>query len=688
MNQQKVPEIKYVPTTCPFCGVGCGLNLVVKDGKVVGVEPWKRSPVNEGKLCPKGYGCYEFIHSPDRLTKPLIKKDGKFVEASWDEALDLVASKLKEVYGKYGPDALAFQVSCRVPNEECYLMNKLARVGFKTNNVDNCARICHGPSVAGLSLSLGSGAATNPFADLLNADCIFVIGSNAMEAHPLVGRRLIQAKEKGTTLIVADPRYTLTARKAHIYMRFNPSTVIPLINSMMYWIIKEGKADMEFIKNKTKDFEELKKTVEKYADVEALTGTPTELVKEIALKYASAKNAAIVYCLGITETTSGTDNVRSLANLAMLTGNIGRPGTGINPLRGQNNVQGACDMGAYPNVYSGYQKVELEENRKKMEQAWGVEGLPGNYGLTLMEQIDACGDRVKAMFMLGENPMISFPDINHVRECLSKLEFSVVEDIFLTETAQLADVVLPAACWAEKDGTFTSGERRVQRVRKAVDAPGEAKPDWEILSLLGQKLGLKGFDFKSAEEVFNDMARVTPQYGGMTYARLEKPEALVWPCPTADHPGTPILHTQKFATADGLGNFFGIDYKPPAEVPDEEYPFALMTGRLLFHYHSGTQTRRSKQLHNEVPTGFVEISEADAAELGIKKGDRVLLKSRRGEVETNALVTKDIPKGVLNMTFHFRECPANLLTNTARDPLSKMPELKYCAVSVEKVKAR
>jgi formate dehydrogenase major subunit len=677
-------EIKYVPTTCPYCGVGCGLNLVVKDGDLVGVEPWKRSPVNEGKLCPKGLSCWEFVHDEDRLTTPLIQKDGEFVEATWDEALDLVASRLKTIHEANGQNSVAFQVSCRTTNEECYEMQKLARVGFKTNYVDNCARICHGPSVAGLSLSFGSGAATNGFADALNADCIFMIGSNALEAHPLAARRIIQAKEKGAHLIVCDPRYSMTAKQADTYMRYKPSSQIALLNSMMYWIIAQDLHDKDFIANRTKGFEDLKATVQKYADVKARTGVPTELVKEVARKYAAAKNAVIIYCLGITEQTTGTDNVMSLGNLAMLTGNIGRPGVGVNPLRGQNNVQGACDMGAYPNMYSGYQKCEVPENREKMEKAWGVEGLPGEYGLTLTEQIDACGDEIKAMVIMGENPMMSFPDSNHVRRQLEKLDFLVTLDIFPTETTKLADVILPGACFAEKDGTFTSGERRVQRIRKAVDPPGEAKADWEILTDLAHKLGLEGFEFTSVEDVFDDMRKVTPSYAGISYERLEKPEALIWPCPTVEHPGTPILHKEKFESPDGLGAFYGIEDRLPAELPDVEYPFELMTGRILFHYHTGTMTRRSPTLDHEVPTGYIEISVEDAKELGIQQGDRVKLRSRRGEAETLARVTSDMPKGVLYMSFHFSEGPANVLTNTALDPMSKMPELKYCAVALEK----
>jgi len=683
MSDAKI-NLKYVQTTCPYCGVGCGLNLVVQDGKCVGVEPYKRSPINEGKLCPKGVTCWEPIHSPDRLTKPMIKKGDKFEEASWDEALDLIATKFKETSDKYGPKSLGFQVSCRTPNEDCYIMQKWARVAFKTNNVDNCARICHGPSVAGLSLSFGSGAATNPFADVLNSDLIVMWGSNAIEAHPLAGRRVVQAKKKGIPVIVVDPRYSATARIADEWIRFNPSTHIALANSMMYWIIKEGLEDKEFIEKRTKGFEDLKKTVEKYADAESIHGVPVDRVKDFARKYAKAKNAVIIYCLGITELTTGTDNVRSMGNLSMLTGNIGRPGVGVNPLRGQNNVQGACDMGAYPNVYSGYQKCELPEMRKKMEDAWGVKDLPGWYGATLTEQINQAGDPIKAMYFLGLNPVVSYPDSNHVKRSLEKLDFMVVQDIFWNETCKYADVVLPGACFAEKDGTFTSGERRINRVRKAVNPPGDAKADWEIFVLLAKKMGLKGFDFKSAEDVWNDMRAVTPSMFGATYERLEKPESIHWPCPTVEHPGTPILHKEKFSAADGLGTFFGLEYRQPAEVADKEYPYTLMTGRVIFHYHTRTQTGRCKVLDYEVPESYIQINTKDAKELGIKDSEKIKVRSRRGETITIARVTDDVAPKVLYMAMHFAE-GANNLTNTALDPLSKMPELKHCAVAVEKI---
>jgi formate dehydrogenase (coenzyme F420) alpha subunit len=679
--------LKYVATTCPYCGVGCGLNLVVNDGKLVGVEPYKRSPVNEGKLCPKGMTCWEPVQNPDRLTTPLIKKGDKFEPASWDEALDLIAKKFRETSDKFGPKSLGFQVSCRTVNEDCYAMQKWARVAFKTNNVDNCARICHGPSVAGLSLSFGSGAATNPFEDVLNSDLIVMWGSNAVEAHPLAARRVMQAKKKGTPIIVIDPRYSPTARLADTWLRFNPSTHIALANSMMYWIIKEGLEDKEFVKTRTKGFEDLKKTVENYADVEKITGVPTEKVKDIASQYANAKNAVIIYCLGITELTTGTDNVRSMGNLALLTGNVGRPGVGVNPLRGQNNVQGACDMGAYPNVYSGYQKCEVAENRAKMEKAWGMKAgeLPDWYGVTLTEQITQCGDPIKAMYILGLNPVVSYPDSNHVKRSLDKLDFLVIQDIFWTESCQYADVVLPGACFAEKNGTFTSGERRINRVRKAVDAPGEAKADYMIFGELAKKMGLKGFDWKDGKDVWDDMRACTPSMFGATFEKMEKPESVHWPCPTEEHPGTPILHKERFAAPDGLGTMFGLEYRPPAEVADAEYPFTLMTGRVIFHYHTRTQTDRSPTLHYEVPESYIQLNTKDAAELSIQNGEKIKVKSRRGETITTARVTDDVAPKVLYMMMHFDQ-GANNLTNTALDPMSKMPELKHCAVSVEKIK--
>jgi len=686
MTEITSSTLKYVPTTCPYCGVGCGLNLVVSDGKVVGVEPYKRSPINEGRLCPKGASCWEPVHNPDRLTTPLIKKGDTFEKATWDEAIDLIAKKFTEIAKAGGPKALGFQSSCRTVNEDCYALQKFARAGFLTNNVDNCARICHGPSVAGLSLSFGSGAATNPFEDVLNADLIVMWGSNAVEAHPLAARRVMQAKKKGIPIVVVDPRYSPTARLADQYIRFNPSTHIALANNLMHYIIAEGLENKEFIKERTKGFDDLKKTVGNYSDATKIHGVPQETVREFARKYATAKNAVIIYCLGITELTTGTDNVRSMGNLALITGNVGRPGTGVNPLRGQNNVQGACDMGAYPNVYSGYQAVAVPENRAKMEKAWGLKegSLPDWYGSTLTEQINDAGTTIRAMYFMGLNPVVTYPDSNHVRAQLDKLDFCVMQDIFWTESCEYADVVLPGTCFAEKDGTFTSGERRVNRVRKAVDGPGESKLDWEIIAMIAKKMGLKGFDWKTAKDVWDDMRAVTPGQFGVTYEKMEKPESVHWPCPTVEHPGTPILHIGKFSAADGKGTMFGIEYRPPAEVADSEYPFTMMTGRLIFHYHSRTQTDRSSILHYDVPESYVQMNTQDAKDLGIKQGDQIKITSRRGETITKARVTDDLAPKVMYMTMHFAN-GVNNLTNTALDPMSKMPELKHCAVKVEKV---
>ena len=681
-------NIQYTPTTCPYCGCGCGFNLVSVDGKLAGVEPWKRNPVNEGKLCPKGNFSYEFVHREDRLTTPLIKQNGEFKEATWDEALDLVASKLNEIKG-VDPEALAFLSSARCTNEENYLLQKLVRTVIGTHNIDHCARLCHGPTVAGLAQTFGSGAMTNHLKSIQFSDVIFIIGSNTLEQHPLMWRRVLQAKANGAKLIVADPRFTPSAKKADLYIPFKSGTDVALMNAMMNVIISEGLEDKEFIEKRTKNFEELKEVVKNYPPekVAEITEASADLIREAARMYAKADNAGIIYSMGITQHTTGTDNVMSTSNLAMITGNIGRPGTGVNPLRGQNNVQGACDMGALPVVYPGYQKVIDEEMAEKMTCAWGCSDLGCKPGLTVVEMMNAAhaGD-VKGMYIMGENPMVSDPDIQHVKEGLENLDFLVVQDIFLTETAELADVVLPATSWAEKDGTFTSTERRVQYIRKAVDAPGEARADWAILCDIAKKMGSDLFNFNSPQEVFEEVRTVTPQYAGMNKERLDKPEALHWPCPDEQHPGTPILWAEKFATADGLGVLMPIEFIPAAELPDEEYPFTLTTGRMLFHWHTGSMTRRSETLDNEVPTGFVEINTEDAAELGIKNKEMVNVKTRRGEVAIKAKVTPDIMKGIIFIPFHFVECAANTLTQSfALDPAAKMPEFKVSAANVTKL---
>jgi formate dehydrogenase major subunit len=683
-------EFKYVPTTCPYCGTGCGFNLVVRDKKVVGVKPWQRNPVNEGKLCPKGIYAWEFINSPDRLTKPLIKKNGKFEEASWDEAYTLIAENFK----KYQGEQSACLASARVSNEENYLMQKFARAVMKTPNIDHCARLCHASTVVGLAGAFGSGAMTQSIADIAESKCLLVIGTNTFEQHPLIGRRIMQAKANGAKIIYADPRLTPTGKIAHLHLQFYSGTDVALFNCMMQLILKNGWENKEFIKNRTKDFEKVKEVVMKDTytpeNVSKITGVPAKDIITAAEWFGTSGKSAILYSMGITQHTTGVDNVKSTANIQMMTGNLGRPGTGICALRGQNNVQGACDMGALANVYSGYQSVLVPEMKKKMEDAWGCDIAEGKVGLTVTTLINTLADepgKVKCVYIMGENPMLSDPDLHHVEKGLRNVEFMVVQDIFMTETAQLAHVVLPAACFAEKDGTQTSTERRVQKWRKAQDPPGQAKADWQIISELGAAMGYeKQFPYKSAEDIFNEVAKVTPSYGGMTYARLEKPEALCWPCPTAEHPGTPILHKEKFTHPDGLGIFTPIEWKPPAEVPDKEYPLIMTTGRCIWQWHTGTMTRRSVDLEREEPTGWVEINPEDAAALGVKDKEMVKAITRRGEIEIGARVTKNIKKGVVFMPFHYAECAANLLTNNALDPVAAIPEFKACAVRIEKIK--
>lgn len=681
-------EIKYVPTICPYCGTGCGLNFVVKDDKIVGVEPYKRHPVNEGKVCPKGNFGYEFINREDRLTTPLIKENGEFREASWDEALDLVANKLKEVSDD-DPNKVGFYACARSPNENIYITQKLARVACGTQNVDHCARICHGPTVAGLATTFGSGAMTNGFDSIKEADYIFCIGSNNMEAHPLFGRKLIQAQKNGAKLVVLDPRYTPTAKIADEYVQFKTGTDVALMNAMIKVIIDNDLQDDEFIKNRTKGFDELKETVQKYdlETVSEITHIAPEVIEELAIEYAKADKAAIVYSLGITEHSHGADNVMSTANLAMLTGNIGREGTGVNPLRGQNNVQGACDMGALPSDYVGYRKVADQETTDWFNEYYGT-NLPAKPGLTLVEMMNAAhaGD-LKVLYIHGEDPVLSDADIKHTKEALANLDMLIVQELFMTDTAQCADVVLPAAGWGEQEGTFTNGERRVQCLHKAQEPPEGAMLDWKIMEEIALRMGVprEKFHYESAEEIFEEIRECAPIFAGMNRERLDTPEALHWPCPSVDDPCQPLMHKDKFAHPDGLGIFQALEHRGPVEVPDEEYPLLLTTTRVLFHYHAA-MTRRCKTLDNEVKTGFIEINTEDAKELGILNNEIVKASSRRGEIEIPARVTDDIKKGIVNIPMHFTECAANMLTNSdSFDPKCKMVELKACAIKVEKI---
>ena len=524
---------------------------------------------------------------------------------------------------------------------------------------------------------------TNSIDDLEKASCILVIGSNTTEGHPIIGLRIKRAvMRNGCKLIVAEPRHIRLCYYADQWIRQRPGTDVALLNGMMHVIISEGLADEEFIRERTEGFEEFRKVLEEYTPERAaeICGVEAEEIRRAARAFATAEAAAIVYAMGITQHTTGVDNVLSLANLAMLTGNLGKEGTGVNPLRGQNNVQGACDMGALPNVFTGYQPVSDPQVREKFERAWGVEHLPGNPGLTLMEMMDAAhrGD-IKVLYIMGENPVISDPDISHLREALEKVDFLVVQDIFLTETASFADLVLPATSFAEKEGTFTNTDRRVQRVRKALEPPGEAREDSWIIAQVASRLGYDMGDV-SAARVMEEIASLTPSYAGISYQRLDERGELRWPCPTPDHPGTPILHMDKFTRGRGL--FSAVEYKPPAEEPDGEYPLVLTTGRLLTHYHTGSMTRRVKPLDELVHENQVWINPDDAEGLGVVSGEEVAVQSRRGAIRVRARVTEKVPMGVIFIPFHFGESPANALTNPALDPIAKIPEYKVAAVRI------
>jgi formate dehydrogenase alpha subunit len=539
--------------------------------------------------------------------------------------------------------------------------------------------------VAGLAAAFGSGAMTNSVPEFsAHTQCFLITGSNTSEAHPLVASHVFKAKERGARIIVIDPREIQVGRMADLYLRPRPGTDVAWLNGLMHVIIEEGLEDKAFVEARTEGYEALRELVMAYTleRVEGISGIPADDLRAAARMYAAGEPSAILYAMGITQHTTGTDNVKSCANLAMLTGNMGVPGGGVNPLRGQNNVQGACDLGALRNVYPGYQPVTAPEMRNKFEEAWGVEGLSDQNGLTVVGMVDgACKGDIRALYVMGENPMLSDPDVTHVKHCLEEVEFLVVQDIFMSETAELADVVLPAASFAEKDGTFTATDRRIQRVRKAVDTPGEAKADWQIICELAQKMGAHGFDFESPGEVMDEIAELTPIYGGVSYERLEELGFLQWPVPTADHPGTPYLHKDKFSR--GLGRFHPIEFREAAELPDEEYPFLLTTGRLMFHWHTGTMTRRSEKLEQEVPEAYVEMHPKDAAQIGLNGSERVKVASRRAAIELAVRVTDRIRPGVIFIPFHFAEAAANALTNSALDTDSGIPEYKVCAVKVE-----
>ena len=678
------------------------MDLIIKENHITRVEaPFDVAP-NYGRLCTKGRYGMDYVSHPSRLTYPMIRKDlgakprkpvgiSGFRRASWDEALDLAAEKLAGLARENGGDALGTFCSAKATNEDNYLFQKFIRGVFGTNNIDHCSRLCHAASVAGLQITLGSSAMSNSIAEMKDLEVLLITGSNTSETHPVISTFLREAVVKnGAKLIVADPRQIEMTQFADIYLQHKSGTDVVLFQALAHVIVKEGLVDQGFLDNRVEGLEAYLPSLESYTPeyAEEICGVPAEQIRQAARLYGSAGAAAIYWGMGISQSVHGTDNAISLANLALLTGNIGRPGTGLNPLRGQNNVQGCSDSGGLPNVYPGYQLVSDPELRQKFEKYWGVELNP-EPGLTTMEMVDAAEKGViKGYYVMGENPMMSEPDLLHARHVMEELDFVLYQDIFMNETGEYADVILPAVSFAEKEGTFTNSDRRVQLIRKAILPPGEARADWDIIQDLAlrveDKLGKKqsvGFKFENSAQIWDEMAELTPPIQGITHERVEREDGVHWPCPTPDHPGTPYLFTESFPR--GKGKLTSLEYQPSAELPDKEYPYILSTGRVLYHWHGGTMTRRSK-LDDIYPEALVEIHPEDALNIKVASEDWVKLRSRRGEIEVKVLVTERSPQGLVFLPFHFAEAAANILTLDARDPQAKIPDYKVCAVAVEK----
>jgi formate dehydrogenase alpha subunit len=682
-------ELKPVKTTCAYCGVGCQLDLYYnpRNNEIVKAMPAEENPeVNDGiASCVKGKFGFEFANHPDRLKYPLIKKNGVFVVSTWDEALNYTAMRMRDIITAYGPDAFGFLGSARCTNEENYLLQKLSRAVVKTNNVDHCARLCHASTVAGLAMSFGSGAMTNNLIDILRADVILLTGSNPTENHPVYGSRIKRAiRQNGTKLIVADPRKIELVQYAAFWLNQKPGTDVALFNGLLQIIVAENLIDESFISRHTENWEELKTSLKLFDPdtVSEITGVPVNQLYQAAVLFGKAENAAVVYAMGITQHVCGTYNVIALANLAMATGNIGRPGVGVNPLRGQSNVQGACDVGVLPNVYTGYQKVTDPVIQEKFEGLWKVRNLPNRAGLTVTEMIGH--PAIKAMFIMGENPVITDPDSEHVEKSLASLEFFVDSDIFLNETNAFADVILPAASAYEKEGTFTNTERRVQKIRKVIEPIGGSRPDWWIIQEIAKRLGYD-MHYENSEQIMNEIRSCTPIYAGISYTKIDK-SGVQWPCRTDKDPGTSILHTERFAHPDGKGKFIPMTYEEPPELPDRNYPFYLSTGRILYHYHSGTMTRRVRAIHEKEPEVKIEINPKDAKALGVSTGDWVCLTSRRGRIEGKAVLTERSVPGLVFVPFHFSEARTNALTSADfLDPIAKIPSFKVSTVKIEKI---
>ena len=680
----RAKDLERVRTTCPYCGVGCQLDLNVnrKLNRVVRVTSVPGCVPNDGNTCVKGRFGIQFIHSPERLTQPLIRENGRLREASWGEAIAASARGLLAARDTDGPDAIAFLSSCRCTNEENYLMQKLARVAGRTNNIDQCATTCHAPTVAGLAAAFGSGAMTNSIGEIQNVQTLFLIGANPTEAHPIVGMEMKKALRKGARLVVCDPRVTWMASRADIHIKHRPGTDNFLVNAMMNHLIAKGLHNQKFVDERCENFEAFRDNVTQFSVDEAakVCGVDADLIRRAAEMFAAGTPSSIFYTLGITEHTCGTENVQNLANLSMLCGQIGKESSGVNPLRGQNNVQGGCDMGAIHSVLPGYQRVNDPAMRAKFAKAWGVE-MPTNVGGRVTDFIEKAGEGVlKAFYCFGEDPVLSEPNMSSVIASLEKLDFIVCQEIFMSGTAELAHVILPATCFAEKDGTFTNTERRVQRVRKGVEPPGQARPDWQILCDISTAMGYP-MSYSHPGDVFAEMASLVPSMAGISYERIDA-VGLQWPCPTKDHLGTQFLHKDRFTRGKGL--FHVIKHRPPAEVPDDEYPMILSTGRTLYNYNVGNMTRKTAAIEQKQPENFVEIHLEDAERLGIRSEDSVRVTTRRGSIVVRAHVARKVRPGAIWMPFHYVEAPTNLLTNDAFDNITRTAEYKACAARIEK----
>jgi formate dehydrogenase major subunit len=695
-----VPD-KKVDSVCPYCGVGCQLTYNVKDNKILYVEG-RDGPANHERLCVKGRYGFDYAHHPHRLTKPLIRradapKRGDFTmdpdnvmetfrEASWEEALAFAGGKLKQIRDQHGKKALAGFGSAKGSNEEAYLFQKLVRLGFGSNNVDHCTRLCHASSVAALLEGIGSGAVSNPVMDVTLAEVVILIGANPTVNHPVGATWIKNAIHNGTKLIVCDPRRSDLARTAHRYLQFKPDTDVALLNAMMHVIVKEGLVNQEFIESRTTGYEELKKNVEGYSPdkMAPICGIDAETIKYVARLYATSKASITLWGMGVSQHVHGTDNARCLIALALMTGQIGRPGTGLHPLRGQNNVQGASDAGLIPMMYPDYQHVSDPTVIASFEKAWNVPAgtLDDKPGLTVVEIMHAITDgEILGMYIMGENPAMSDPDANHAREALASLEHLVVQDIFLTETAYLADVILPASAFPEKTGTFTNTDRCVQMGRQALNPPGEAKQDLWIIQKLAQQLGLE-WQYKHVSEVFDEMRHTMPNIRGITWDRLEREHSVTYPCTKEGDPGQAVVFTDEFPRESGRARFVPADVIPADERPDTDYPMVLITGRQLEHWHTGAMTRRAGVLNAIEPDPIALIHPMDLLAMGGKPGDIVTIESRRGSVTLYARADDSSPRGAVFAPFCYYEAAINKLTNAALDPFGKIPEFKYCAIRI------